>query len=99
MALVECGVCKRFFINTAEGETTCPECMAKLYELYPVVRNYLRDNEKTIFTIYELSKALNIEVKYIEGLIALGLIEILGSPHSKKNREHEHKKKGVPKRK
>lgn len=79
MALVTCRMCKRVFINSPEEETTCAECMAKLQELYPIVRNFLRDNEKTSFTAYDISKMLNIDIRNIEGLVALGLIALAGS--------------------
>lgn len=82
MALVSCRMCKRVFINSPEGETTCSECMAKLHELYPIVRNFLRNNEKTLFTAYDISKLLNIDVRNIEGLVALGLISLSGSRES-----------------
>lgn len=75
MALVVCKVCKRAFINGPEGEDACPECTSELQKIYPVVRNFLRDNEKSSFTAYEVSKILGIDIKSIEGLVSLGLID------------------------
>lgn len=99
MALVACEVCRRIFINSAQGETVCPDCVARLQELYPSVRNFLRDNEKTPFTVHELSKILNIEAKNIEGLIALGLIGVSESHRKEKIQKHGYQKKEEKKKK
>lgn len=75
MALVECKVCKRAFINGPEEDETCPECKSKLNEIYPIVRNFLRDNERKLYTANDVSRILGIDLKTIEGLIAMGLIQ------------------------
>lgn len=80
MALEICKICKRAFINGPQGESTCPECSAELKEIYPIVRNFLRDNEKSLYTAYDVSRILNIDLKGIEGLVTMGLIETAPAP-------------------
>ena len=74
MALVVCKICRRAFINSPHGEEACPECTIKMHEIYPVVRNFLRDNAKTVYTLYDVNRILGIDLNSLKGLITLGLI-------------------------
>jgi hypothetical protein len=74
MGLVVCKTCARAFIS-AQDEELCPECTARLNELYPVVRNFLRNHEEKLYTASEVSMILGIDLKDVEGLVALGLID------------------------
>jgi hypothetical protein len=74
MALVVCKYCKRAFINSLQGEEFCPSCTAKLKELYPSVRNFLRDNERRVYTPRELSEVLGVPLKDVEALVSMGLV-------------------------
>jgi hypothetical protein len=74
VALVVCKMCKRAFIDEARGKEICPECVARLNELYPVVRNFLRNHDRQIFTTHEVSKILGLNLKDVDGLVAMGLI-------------------------
>jgi hypothetical protein len=75
MALVICTLCKRAFMNTPHSESVCPECREKMKKIYSTVRNFLRDHEKEVYTIYDVSRILGIELKDVEGLVTMGLIE------------------------
>ena len=79
MALVKCKQCGQAFISGADNEKTCPACATRLRALYPAVRNFLRDNERQVYTAGELSQILNIELQDIKGILAMELID-LGSP-------------------
>jgi hypothetical protein len=67
-------MCKRAFINEAQGKEICPECAERLNELYPVVRSFLRNHDRKVFTIREVSQILNIDIRDVEGLVTMGLI-------------------------
>lgn len=82
MALEVCRVCKKAFIGGSEEEGVCPHCAAEIREYYPIVRNFLRDHEKMSFTAYEVGKILGIDIKIVEGLVALELIATSGSTGS-----------------
>jgi hypothetical protein len=43
--------------------------------VYSTVRNFLRDHEKELYTVYDVSRILGIELKSVEGLVTMGLIE------------------------
>jgi hypothetical protein len=43
--------------------------------VYSAVRNFLRDHEKELYTVYDVSRILGIELKSVEGLVSMGLIE------------------------
>jgi hypothetical protein len=51
-----------------------------LNELYPLVRNFLRNHEKNLYTAQEVSKILGIDMRDVEGLVTLGLIDSGSSP-------------------
>ena len=75
MALIVCRSCKRAFISSPQEEDVCPDCTARLRELYPIVRNFLRDHEKEAYTAHDVSRLLDIDIQSVEGLVALGLID------------------------
>jgi len=75
MALIYCRHCRNAFISAPQDKGFCPKCTEKLHRLYPLVRSYMRDHERRVFTIQDISKELGIDVKDIKGLTALGLID------------------------
>jgi hypothetical protein len=75
VALVVCIVCKRAFINGQEKGDICPDCTTKLQEIYPVVRNFLRDHEKESYTVYDISRIFGIPPRNIEALVSAGMID------------------------
>jgi hypothetical protein len=62
-------------MNGPRCEDVCPECRDKMQSLYSKVRNFLRDHERELYTIYDVSRILGIELKSVEGLVTMGLIE------------------------
>jgi hypothetical protein len=62
-------------MNGPHSENVCPECREKMKKVYSTVRNFLRDHEKEVYTVYDVSRILGIELKSVEGLVAMGLIE------------------------
>jgi hypothetical protein len=62
-------------MNSPHSENVCPECREKMKNIYSTVRNFLRDHEKEAYTVYDVSRILGIEIKSIEGLVTMGLIE------------------------
>jgi hypothetical protein len=89
MGLVVCKTCGRAFIN-AQDEELCPECVARLSKLYPLVRNFLRSHEERHYTAHDVSTILGIELKDVEGLVIMGLID---SGSSQKTAPLYHKKR------
>ncbi|MDR1649110.1 MAG: hypothetical protein LBR71_02520 [Synergistaceae bacterium] len=43
--------------------------------VYSTVRNFLRDHDRELYTVYDVSRILGIELKSVEGLVSMGLIE------------------------
>ena len=78
MALVHCRHCRRAFISAPQDKDYCPECTGRLRKLYPLVRGYMRDNEKRVFSIQDISEELDIDMRDIKGLMGLGLIDTRG---------------------
>jgi hypothetical protein len=62
-------------MNSPHSENICPECRDKMKNIYSTVRNFLRDHEKEAYTVYDVSRILGIELKSVEGLVSMGLIE------------------------
>jgi hypothetical protein len=62
-------------MNGPHSENVCPDCREKMKKVYSTVRNFLRDHEKEVYTVYDVSRILGIELKSVEGLVTMGLIE------------------------
>ena len=73
MPLLPCRLCGKIF--TSSGGRTCPACHAHLDELYPRVREYLRDNPKVSFNAEMVSDALDVDIRHIQGLLDLGYLD------------------------
>ena len=73
MALMTCKLCEKIF--TSAGGRTCPECLKQLDELYPVVRQHLRDNPKEAFNVDTLATELDIDIRKIQALVDMGYLE------------------------
>ncbi|MDR1875433.1 MAG: hypothetical protein LBQ90_10545 [Synergistaceae bacterium] len=87
MALVICTMCRRAFFNDSRGGKICPDCATKLQELYPVVRNFLRDHEKESYTIYDVSRILGIPPRHVEALVSFGMINTSDAERTRPERE------------
>jgi hypothetical protein len=44
-------------------------------KVYSTVRNFLRDHDEEDYTVYDVSRILGIELKKVERLVSMGLIE------------------------
>ena len=72
MALVTCKLCRKLY--NGQGKI-CPECKQRLDELYPDVRDYLRDNPKLEFNVETVAEALDVDIRYVQELVALGYLD------------------------
>ena len=74
MALVKCRLCKKAFISGAREEEVCPGCVAKLNELYPSVRSFLRNNDGKVCTALEVSRNTGIALEDVVVMVEMGLV-------------------------
>jgi hypothetical protein len=50
-------------------------CKDTLRDVASVVRNFLRDNERELFTVYDINRILGIDMKILDALVATGMVE------------------------
>ncbi|MCR4817746.1 MAG: hypothetical protein K5841_02170 [Fretibacterium sp.] len=70
--IVTCKLCRKLY--NGEGRI-CPECRQRLDELYPEVRDYLRDNHKLEFNVETVAEALDVDIRYVQELVAQGYLD------------------------
>ena len=75
MGLLQCGICRRVFVN-APNERICPQCAVRLNELYPVVRDFLRDHKKDRYTAQDISEILGLDLLDVQELVHLGFLDL-----------------------
>ena len=75
MALVVCKLCKKAFISGLQEEEFCPDCVVRLRELYPSVRNFLRNHDGELHTAQEVGKLMNIALEDVSALVSMGFLE------------------------
>jgi hypothetical protein len=73
MALLTCKLCGKLFTST--GDKTCSACVARLDELYPDVREFLRDHPKTEFNVENVADEMDVDIRYIQALVDRGYLE------------------------
>jgi hypothetical protein len=73
MPLLSCRLCGKIF--TSAGGRTCPACLSRLDELYPKVREYLRDNPKATLNIETLSEETDADVRDVQALVDMGYLD------------------------
>ena len=73
MPLFPCRLCGKVF--TSSGGRTCPSCLARLDELYPRVRRYLRDNPKVNFNVEAVAEEMGTDIRDIQSLVDLGYLD------------------------
>jgi hypothetical protein len=66
-------LCGKIF--TSSGGRTCPACHARLDEIYPRVRQYLRDNPKVNFNVEMVAEALDTDIRDIQSLVDMGYLD------------------------
>ena len=72
MALVTCKLCRRLF--NGDGKI-CPDCRQRLDELYPKVRDYLRDNPKLEFNVETVADSLEVDIRDVQELVSQGYLD------------------------
>ena len=73
MPLLSCRLCGKIF--TSSGGRTCPACHTRLDELYPRVREYLRDNPKVDFNVETLAEELDSDIRDVQALVDMGYLD------------------------
>ena len=73
MPLISCRLCGKLF--SSSGGRTCTACHSRLDDLYPRVREYLRDNPKVAFNVETVSEAMEVDIRDIQGLVDLGYLD------------------------
>jgi len=74
LALLVCKSCTKAFLSGPQEEFFCLDCAARLRELYPLVRNFLRNHYEETYTAQSLSKTMGIALKDVNSLILMGLL-------------------------
>ena len=73
MPLNPCKLCGKVF--TSAGGRTCPACHARLDELYPRVRKYLRDNPKVNFNVETIAEDMEADIRDVQSLVDMGYLD------------------------
>ena len=73
MALVTCKVCGRLF-DSSKGRV-CPQCLQELDDLYPKVREFIRDSRGTEFSVDSLAEGMGVDVLKIQLLVDLRYLD------------------------
>ena len=73
MPLLTCKLCGKIF--SSSGGRTCPACHKRLDELYPRVREYLRDHPKSAFNVEMVADDLEVDIRDIQALLDLGYLD------------------------
>ena len=87
----ECSICRRLFSSSAGR--LCQDCLKYLEEIYPTVRSFIRDSkDPRSLEIAEISDALEIPIKYVQGLVNSGYLS-RELPNAKSDDGYEDKDK------
>jgi hypothetical protein len=73
MALLTCKLCGKIFTST--GGRTCAACVSRIDELYPVVREFLRDHPKVEFNVEEVADAMDVDIRFVQALVDMGYLD------------------------
>ena len=73
MALITCKLCGKLL--TSSGDKVCPACIARLDQLYPDVREFLRDHPKIEFNVEDVAEGMNVDIRDIQALVDRGYLE------------------------
>jgi hypothetical protein len=60
---------------TSSGDRICPACLTRLDELYPEVRDFLRDHPKLEFNVEDVAEGMNIDIRYVQALVDKGYLD------------------------
>ncbi|OPZ41018.1 MAG: hypothetical protein BWY99_00182 [Synergistetes bacterium ADurb.BinA166] len=73
MALKPCKICGRLY-DSARGKY-CPQCLQEIDELYPKVREYIRDQKGAEYSVDSLSEEMEIDILRVQALVDLGYLD------------------------
>jgi hypothetical protein len=74
MALLTCKLCGKL-LTSSGGDRICPACVTRLDELYPDVREFLRDHPKMEFNVEDVAEGLEVDIRYIQALVDRGYLD------------------------
>lgn len=69
----ECKLCRKIY--SGAGGNICQACMKYLDDIYMTVRDYIRDQNDPKLRVEDISEALEIPVKYVQGLVDYGYLK------------------------
>ncbi|MGI6784082.1 MAG: hypothetical protein ACOX5A_07605 [Aminivibrio sp.] len=73
MNLITCRLCGRLF-SAARGKI-CSTCLDELDDLYPKVREFLRDHSKEAFNVEDIAEGMDIDIRQVQALVELGYLD------------------------
>ncbi|MDR1649172.1 MAG: hypothetical protein LBR71_02835 [Synergistaceae bacterium] len=73
MALLTCKLCGKLLTST--GDRICPACVTRLDELYPDVRDFLRDHSKDEFNVENVAEEMDVDIRYVQALVDRGYLD------------------------
>lgn len=73
MNLVTCRLCGRLF-SAARGKI-CSTCLDELDDLYPKVREFLRDHSKEAFNVEGIAEGMDLDIRQVQALVELGYLD------------------------
>ncbi len=71
--LVTCKLCGRLF--SATRGKICVTCLDELDDLYPKVREFLRDHSKETFNLEQIADGMDLDIRYVQALVDLGYLD------------------------
>ena len=90
MSLITCKLCGRLY-DAARGKI-CSQCLDELNDLYPKVREFIRDRSKSDFSVDSLAEDMGVDILRIQSLVDLGYLDrdvpgISGADEEKRKKE------------
>jgi RecJ-like exonuclease len=73
MALIACRLCGKLFPSSAKK--ICPACLTRIDELYPRVREFLRDHPKIEFNVETVAEAIEADIRDVQALVDMNYLE------------------------
>jgi len=71
--LVTCKLCGRLF--SATRGKICVTCLDEIDDLYPKVREFLRDHSKESFNVEQIADGMDLDIRYVQALVELGYLD------------------------
>ena len=89
MNLITCKLCGRLF-SSARGKI-CIACLEEVDNMYPKVREYLRDHSQESFNLERISEDMDFDIRYVQALVELGYLD-RNLPGESPNEEEKKRK-------